>query len=183
MPEFHTLVPRSLKRQGLTGRVAVAFDGEALQLTGASGAGLAIRPEAVARLRAGVERPRGGPIFTTRLWLQGEAKPVRFIAFRPDLNDYAAMIGGFAAGLEAEKLETGLTVATRRWAIGLLTLPLAFAMTAWALALHDKPLWQGLLVAAVPMVALAVAVVATRTWVPRPAGSHAAFTAALRDGS
>jgi hypothetical protein len=183
MPELHTVVPRSLKRRGLTGRVMVAFDGGALQLTGARGAGLTIKPVDVARLRAGVERPRGGPIFTTRLWLQGEEKPVRIIAFRPDLDGYATMIGGFAARLEAERLETGLTVATRRWVIGLLTLPLVFALTVWAVALNEKPVWQGLVVSAIPAVVLAIAIMASRNWVPRPAGSHAAFMAALRDGS
>ena len=183
MPETHTLVPRSLKRRGLTGRVAVAFDGKVLHLTGARGGELTLRPQDVAKLRAGVERPRGGPTFMTRLWLQGEEKPVRFIAHRPGLDGYATTIGGFAATLDAAKLETGLTVASRYWVLGLLAMPLAFALTVWAIALNERPLWQGLMVSLVPMVVMVIAVVATRNWVPQPAGSHAAFMAALRDGS
>jgi hypothetical protein len=171
----------SLRQRGMRGVVTVTLDGDKLHLTAANDVSIVIEAQQVVRLRAGVDKSdKSGPVFATRIWLQCDDGPLLISVRRQDMNDYAGTIGGFAELLAAEKLETGLTVAGRRWTIGLLTLPLVFALVAWAFALRDKPLWQGMAVSALPLVVLVIAVLATRKWVPRPAGTHAVFGQALR---
>lgn len=181
MPEFRTLMSWSLRQRGMRGVVTVTLGGDKLHLTAANDVSMVIEAQQVERLRVGVDKSdKSGPVFATRIWLQGDDKALYISVRRHDMNDYAATIGGFAERLPVEKLETGLTLATRRWIIGLLTLSLVFALVAWAFALRDKPLWQGMAVSALPLAVLVIAVAATRKWVPRPAGTHAAFAKALR---
>lgn len=173
----------SLRRKGLRGAVTVVFDGDGLALTGTNGAVLVIRPGEVERMRAGVDSAtKGGPTFETRIWTKGETRPVLITVRRNELNNYVTVIGGFAQRLPADRLEIGLTPAARRWTIGLLALPLMFALAVWAVPLRDKPIWQGAVVTALPALLLALAIRMTRKWVPRPAGTLASFIEALRGG-
>ena len=181
MPEFRTLMSWSLRQRGMRGVVTVTLDGDRLHVTAANDVSMVIEAQQVVRLRAGVDKSdKSGPVFATRIWLRGDDKALLISVRRQDMNDYAATIGGFAERLMADKLEVGLTEGARRWTIGLLSMPLVFALVVWAVALNDKPFWQGLAVSAVPALVLVVAVLSTRKWVPQPAVTHAAFGQALR---
>ena len=181
MPEFRPLMSYSLRRKGLRGAVTVVFNGDGLALTGTNGSNLVIRAGDVARMRSGVDwATKGGPTFEARVWTNGEPSAVLIRVRRNELPNYAAVIGGFAERIAVDKLQVGLTGAASYWTIGLLSLPLAFALGVWAFALRDKPQWQGFVVSALPALVLVIAVRATRKSVPRPALSHAAFRQALR---
>jgi hypothetical protein len=181
MPEFRTLMSYSLRRKGLRGALTVALDGDKLRISATNGATLVIAAGDVERIRAGVDRAtKGGPTFETRVWTKGEAGVLLIRVRRNELQNYAAVIGRFAERLTTDKLEVGLTTSGRRWTIGLLSMPLIFALGVWAVPLRDAPLWQGLVVSALPALLLVFAVLTTRKSVPRPAVTHAAFGQALR---
>jgi hypothetical protein len=181
MPEFRTLMSWSLRQRGMRGEVTITLDGDRLHLKATNGTAMVIEALQVERMRSGVDRAtKGGPTFETRVWLAGEPNALLFIVRRNEAQNYADVIGSFAEGLATDKLEVGLTQAARRWTIGLLSLPLVFAFAVWAVPLRDAPLWQGLVVSALPALLLVIAVRTTRKWSPRPAMTHQAFGQALR---
>lgn len=173
---------RWLRRHGLDGAVEVSLTPEGLALGGAGGR-MTVPPQDIVRLRAGVrDTGRYGPLFETRIWLRGGEAPLRLLARADELAAYRAVVGGLAARLDVARLECGLSAASRRWAVGLMVLPVLLGLVVAAVPLRAEPLWQKAVVLAVPLAVLALVLRATRSWQPRPARDLADFTACLTRG-
>lgn len=181
-PDFTAWIDRHFRRYGLHREVTVRLTQEGLELTDTKGGRYVIRPAEIERLRAGIDKVRGGPFFETRIWLKGAKKPVKLITRRYHLHGYTPAIRGLAARLELSQLETGTSKADRNLTIGLLVIPLLFAIAIWAGPLHEKPLWQGLTVVTIPALALIAVIFDSRRSKPAPIVSREAFYQAVNAG-
>ncbi len=182
-PEFTAWADRRLRRLGLWRELTGRLTQEGLDLTDARGGHRVIRAEEIARLRAGVDTwNRHGPYFETRIWLKGTDKPLKLTTRQYHLNGYVPAIRGLASRLEAAQLETGISKGEQRFVLGLLAIPLLFALAVWAVPLREKPLWQGLAVIAIPVLLFIAAVFGTKRSKPLPAVSHSEFDQAVNAG-
>ncbi len=100
--QFDAARDPSLRRAGLAGRPTVRLEGDALIVSGASDGRVTIRPSEVKRILIACSRARVGPLYETRIWRNGDEKPLVLVP-RRSLEDkieaYPDVIRGFARRL------------------------------------------------------------------------------------
>ena len=101
--QFDAARKSSLSRAGITGRPTVQLEGDALIVSGAKDGRLTVRSGEVKRMLIACSRVRTGPLYETRIWRDGEAKPLLLVP-RRSLEDkieaYPDIIRGFARRVE-----------------------------------------------------------------------------------
>lgn len=171
-PAFTLISDRRLRRHGLQGDVTVRFTGDGLDLTGAEGGRLVIPLHRVARLRSARESIKNGPLWQTRLWLEGEAEPLLFsIIGRQNLGGYVPAMQGLgralAAAGRAGRLESGQTP------VGAFILPVligALFLVACGISLFvitNEPWWGRMIVPILPGVLFVLTIMLGRRLWPR----------------
>jgi hypothetical protein len=176
---FRSYVVRALRQRDFAGAfatISVAHDG--VTLKGDEKGFLHVPFARVARMRVGFTEAKQGLIYETRIWLEGEAKPLRLFPDRENLPAYGASIRGIADGLarvgRSDRVEGGVSVFEASLGPALMAPVVLFGLLAATISADPPVWWHFIVIPLIPAVVFGVLVwrSVTRHW-PRRLASRA----------
>ncbi len=168
-----------LKSRGVKGKATVRLAANGLEISGDDGGLFRINPAQVRRIRTNWVSVKYGPFFLTRIWLEGDPRPLKLHARGFPIDDYAAVIRSFAAQLSrtdgVTRLQRGSSIATALEVLIPMAMLFVAAVVVSLFALDGDELWQRLVpvLVVLPFVALGIGLAVIR-W-PRQVKDLAEF--------
>jgi hypothetical protein len=184
-----------IDRPGVSGQVELSVTEDGLQLKETKGGHL-IPFDRIVRLRSGVNRANQGESGGQKLTGPGSAARSSRRAFgwkasgdrcsSPQDDTCARTAIGRSAAWRPCSIRhgwnAGFSRERRHALVGMIFLPLVFALVVSVTALREDPPWQKIAVSFVPTIVVVVAILATRSSTPRRARNPDGFRAALWGG-
>lgn len=182
---FELYPDRSLRREGLRGRMVARFDKATLHIEGDKAGALVIPAGLVARIRFGqVPTRSSGPLHRALVWRKGHEKPLFLTALDRRLPGYGAIMRAFAGQIAAgagglARVERGPSPYQAWLAYPLVLLAMAgMAVGAAWEALRGGTSWYWAFAAAMAFITAWLFRVARSDW-PRPIRDLAELDAVL----